>query len=109
MGKIKILGLEDFDFLEKDRIKQLVAEYYTKIERTLKGNLLILHLKKHNAEGSRAKISIHARIENPTFVTLARASDWDINKALHSVLKKLETEIEHKFKPKNKNPKHHKK
>ena len=71
--------------------------YYQKIERDLPG-LLKIHAKNHDKAGERAKYSFHAKIQSPISLINVKGSDWDLHKALHNVLKKVETQIKYKFK-----------
>jgi len=78
---IQILGLNDFKEKEKTDIVDLTKLYYQKIERDLPGLL-----------------KIHAKIQSPISLINVKGSDWDLHKALHNVLKKVETQIKYKFK-----------
>ena len=102
MKNFKILGLEAFDVVERDRIITLSDEYYEKIKRDVEG-ILVLHGKKHDKEGKQAKFSFHARLEAPNPVVEVKGDDWDLSKALHKVFRKVENAIQKKYKTKGKN------
>ena len=98
---IQILGLEDFDEAEKDKIISLSNNYYDKISRELPGKL-VLHGKKHHSEGGRCRYSFHARIQIPNNLINVNGEDWDLAKALHISLSKVENYAKNKFRTEGK-------
>ncbi len=98
---IQILGLHDFDEMEKTKMFLLAERHYEKFSRDLPGKL-VLHAKKHNKEGNRCIYSFHARVQKPSNLINVRDSDWELEKALHKTLVKVEKRIQDKFKTKGK-------
>jgi len=94
---ITILGLDDFDSKEKNKIIDYTNKYSEKIFRDVKG-LLILHCKKHDKEGKRVKYSLHVKIETPTISIRVKDDDWILATALNKVFNKVENRAQHKFK-----------
>ncbi|HJZ18634.1 MAG TPA: HPF/RaiA family ribosome-associated protein [Candidatus Nanoarchaeia archaeon] len=95
----------DFDLLDesdKRDFSRLFNEYSKKIGRKLKNiSSFIVHIKEYNKSGMRKKFSIHVRVIVPTRMIEAEAFDWDFKRALHKVFKKLEEEIERRFRVSN--------
>lgn len=98
---IKVLGLDDFDPVEEKRIIELASEYYDKVKRS-KAALLVLHGKKHEHDGGKSKYSFHARLEGVGALVEVRDDDWDLSRALHRTLRKLENAVQKKYKTKGK-------
>ena len=100
---IQFKGLVNFDTLEEATIKQLAREYYDKLLRDIKDALLVLDLKKYENEGKKVKYALHSRVESgSTLILNTKASDWDLRRTLHKLFKKLERELQHKYKLKGK-------
>jgi len=97
MENIQILGLDDFNETEREVVEEFSMKYYKKIERDLPG-VLRIHAKKHDKTGERCKYSFHAKIQAPNNLINVMDDDWDLHKALNKVLKKVESQIKHKFK-----------
>ncbi len=93
---IQILGLDDFEDDEKSKIIELADSHYKKIKRDLPGKL-VLHAKKHEKDGDRCKYSFHARIQVPNNIVNVNGEDWDLAKALHISLIKVEHYIKNRF------------
>lgn len=99
--KIKFIGLDDFDELEKSIINDVSNKGYNKILRDIKDAVLVLHAKKYDKTGTRSKFSIHARVESgETLIANAKSDDWKLETALHKAMEKIENGIGHKFKVK---------
>jgi len=94
---ITILGLDDFNSIEKRKIIDYIEKYSEKIFRDVEG-ILIVHAKRHEKDGKRVKYSFHVKIESPETLLGAKDDDWILAKALHKVFTKVENEIQHKFK-----------
>ena len=98
MEAIQIVGLEKLEKSEKDAVKLLVGEHFTKIQRHLKDiDAIILNIKEYNKEGKRKKFSLHLRAMAPVHIFEADAADWDLRRTVHKVFEKLENELEHHF------------
>ena len=98
MEPIQIIGGEQLDKTEKEDIKRIANEYFTKIQRQLKNiESLIIHIKEYNKQGTRKKFSLHIRAIAPTRIFEADAVEWELHKALYKAFEKLETELEHHF------------
>jgi hypothetical protein len=100
-NNIQFLGLDDFEETEKTKMQLLAERHYEKFSRDLQGKLII-HAKKHKKEGNRHMYSFHARVQKPSNLINVEGSDWELEKALHKVLVKVENRIQDKFKTKGK-------
>ena len=89
VDNIQVLGLKDFDKFEQERIIELANIYYDKISRSLSGKLVI-HAKKYNSEGRRCMYSFHASIHSPDNLIDVSEDDWELDRAVHKVLKKVD-------------------
>ena len=98
---VKLLGIDDFDEFEKDKIKTLAYEYYDKIKRDHKG-LLILHGKKINDKGNRCVYNFNVKLEAPDPIVAVQEEGWDLALVLHKALSGVENAIQKKFKTKGK-------
>lgn len=103
---IRFIGLVNFDPQEQSIIKELSEEYYDKILRDIQNALLIVDLKKYERKQKNSKYAFHSRVEGPSLMLISKASDWDIKRTLHKLFKKLEKELQHKYKIKGGLPKH---
>lgn len=97
---IKFIGLNTFTKKEATQIKELSELYSKKIIRDFPKANIIIHTKKHETSGKTTKAikySFHARVESPTVLLNSEAADWDLKKVIHETLRKLEMEMQHKF------------
>jgi hypothetical protein len=101
VNDIQILGLDDFNKNEKNKIIELTESHYGRIKRDLPGKL-VLHAKKHEKDGDRCKYSFHARIQIPNNLINVTGADWDLAKALHISLSKVENYAKNKFRTEGK-------
>lgn len=101
MEGIQIEGIGLLKKEEKYQLNKIVNDYADKIERGIKNDFTIdLKLKEYETAGKKDKqhkYSISVTIKTSTKKLSADASDWDLNRTLHSVFKKILVEIEHKF------------
>ena len=99
MKNIEITNIELLDEKEKNIAEKLFQEYYNKIQRQIKNKeaVLKIDIEVYNKGGKRKKYDIAIKIEFATNVFKAKAFDWDFARAVHKVMEKLVTEIEHKF------------
>jgi len=99
MLDIQVKGIELIeDENDQERIKELLNEYGPKIERMLDNDVVLeIHFKEYEKEGNRVKHSVSAKINYANNIFQASDFDWDLARVIHKVMKKLETEIEHKL------------
>ena len=93
---ITIKGLDSFDDFETAKIKEIVFPGYTKIQRDITGALVIL-AKKHQKDGGRAKYSFKGKINTPTTVIDVDSTNWELEKALHILINKIQASAQNKF------------
>jgi len=97
---LRFIGLKAFTEKETNEIRELSELYSQKILRDLPKANIIIHTKKHETAGKvgkAVKYSLHARVEAPSILLSSEAADWDLKKVVHETLRKLETEMQHKF------------
>lgn len=79
-------------------IDKLFNEYDLKIQRELKDeNVLIeIHIKVHDVSKRQKKFNVHVDVVNSVRFG-ATDDDWNLARAIHKVMNKIMSEIEHKF------------
>ncbi len=97
MSVVTYSGLKKLDANDASQLKTLVEHYMEKIERVFPYFDLLFHTKVHKPEG-RIKYSFHGRIDAPSVVLTSEASDWDLARTVHKVMRKLENEARKKYK-----------
>ena len=104
MSQIEKAGFDILNEVEKNSFDRLSSDYMQKIEMKLKNiSSLKVHFKEHHVEGSRKKYSLHAKIILPGKFFEASADDWDFARTVHQLFKKIEEEIENRFRPSDQN------
>ncbi|OGJ15916.1 hypothetical protein A3K74_02345 [Candidatus Pacearchaeota archaeon RBG_13_33_26] len=99
MENLEVVNIEILNEEEKAIANKLFNEYYPRIQRLVKSPLsLKIHFKEYDKEGKKKKYSINAEaIFSGGKVISSDSWSWDFARAIHKAMKKLETEIEHKF------------
>ncbi len=98
MEQIKIIGIKELNDNEVETVNRLAKEYYNKIQRAIKNiTSLVIHVKTYNITGKRKQYEINVKVVAPTKSFDSKAVEWDLAKALHMALGKVERMIEHKF------------
>jgi len=94
---IRYIGLEKLEEEEVDSVISLSDKYYTKVDRELNVNELIIDIKLNSVKGRRKEYTILTKAIFARNVLTAQASAWALRKSLHKVFAKLINEINHKF------------
>jgi len=106
---IQINTKENLNEEEKETLDRLLNEYYEKIKRELKKEIVVnLNLKiyekcKDNKRGKK-KYSLNLKIVN-SVVFKSDSYDYDLAKAVHKAFNKVMSEIEHRLHVSNQNKK----
>jgi ribosome-associated translation inhibitor RaiA len=95
---IQFIGIKDFKPEETEKITEISEHYHEKLKIKVPKFLLKIHTKKQKKAGNRQKFSSHIRIETPHIIAVSESHDWDLTRVLHECFKKLEKELNHKFK-----------
>lgn len=103
--QIRFIGLRDLTQEEANLITTIVEGYKIKFERDIPDFILIVRTKKLRKAGNKQKFSIHTRLQNPNNIIVSQAADWDFTRTIHKSMKKLESELAHKFKTEGHLPK----
>ena len=99
---VQFVGLTKLDPADQKRIKDIIFEYFIKLERELKNiRGLKLHFKEYE-KGGRRKCSVHLTINAETgpltVDKLYSRAQWDPITATHSILKNARLRIIHQYK-----------
>lgn len=100
MENIEVINLGILNEKEKAIADKLFNEYYSKIQRLVKTPLsLRIDIKEYKKEGKGKKFSLNAEaVFSGGKLISSSAWDWNLAKAIHKLMKKIENEIEKKFK-----------
>ena len=95
---IQYVGLDLLNEKDIETLTRISEKELPKLERYYPNETLVLVIKTHSrSQGTRAKISIHAKIDAPKIKVIAKADDWDTAKATHKIFNKLKEEAKHKL------------
>ncbi|MCK9595823.1 hypothetical protein M0R19_01420 [Candidatus Pacearchaeota archaeon] len=95
---IEIIHAEILTEQERKIAHKLFDEYYLKIKRMIKRDFLLkVHFKEYEKAGKNKKYSLNCEIFFSGKMINSSSWDYDLARAIHKTLKKIETEIEHKF------------
>ena len=98
MEQIKIIGIKELNEEEIDIVNKLAKEYYSKVQRAIKNiTSIVIHVKIYNVTGKRKQYEVNVKVVAPTKSFDSKAVEWDLAKALHMALGKVERMIEHRF------------
>jgi len=107
MKNIKITGAENLGRFQLFNLGRISNSYYNKIARSIHNDFqLNIKLKCHEKAGKgdkekdkkkMRKFGVQLQVKTATRGLDSSASDWDLNRTLHSAFKKLLSEIEHRF------------
>jgi hypothetical protein len=92
---IKFIGLNELGDKDKETIIRVIDHDYEKTHSALKKATAIVFHIKVLAKGKAKKYSIHIRAEVPTKLITAKAVDWDIARATHKAMDKINGEMDH--------------
>ena len=101
MERVELEGIENLDKDQKYQLNKIVNHYFDKIKRVIKNDMtLFVKIKQYETAGKKDKAkksSIQVIVKTSVKNLEASSSDWDLNRTLHGVFKKILAEIEHKF------------
>ena len=99
MADIEITHEEILTKEEREIAKKLLKEYYPKIQRMTKTPIKIkIDMKEYDKDGKNKKYSLNSKIIFSGKMLSSSAWDWDLARAIHKAMNKLENEAEHKWK-----------
>ena len=99
MADIEITHEEILTEEEREIAKKLLNEYYPKIQRMTKTPIKIkIDIKEYDKEGKNKKYSINSQVIFSGKMLSSSSWDWDLARAIHKAMIKLENEAEHKWK-----------
>jgi len=97
---VYFIGLNHLDRYDQKRIKDIIYNQTSKLEREFKGlNALRFHFKKYD-EGGSVKYSVHLLIDGPTrpIVVDTNTSNWDAVLVVNRIFDKARLRLEKIFK-----------
>jgi ribosome-associated translation inhibitor RaiA len=99
---MELIETKGFDLLgkeERELAKNILEEYHPKIQRQIKNSLVIkAQLREYKKDSKEKKYSFHIEAIFAGKVISAQAYGLDLSKAIHQAMKKIESEIEKKYK-----------
>jgi len=106
MVQLKTTGFDILTEKDKSNFNKILSEHSRRIKNKLKNiEEIKIHLKEYNYEGNikdkNKKYSINLTVSYAGKFLKANSVDWDLSKVFHKVFKKIESEVEKKFKQSN--------
>jgi ribosome-associated translation inhibitor RaiA len=98
MEEVEIKNIEILTPDEKKFTEKILDEYYKKIKRMIKDSpKLTVHIKEYKTDGKGKKFSLNTELFFSGKKLKSESVDWDLTRALHKAMIKLQTELEHKL------------
>jgi ribosome-associated translation inhibitor RaiA len=99
MADIEIIGVKLLTEKQKEIADIILNEYHKKIQRLIKNPLLLkVHIKEYDKDGKKSKYSINTEAIFAGKMIESSSWDYDFARAIHKAMKKIESEMEKKFK-----------
>lgn len=96
--EIKITNIDTLTAEEKKVADKLLKEYLSKIQRLLGTDVTLkIDFKEYDKEGKNKKYSINFQAIFSGDMINSSSWDWDLARAIHKGMTKIENEIEHKY------------
>lgn len=93
---IQLSGIRGFKNDERIIMDRIIDEYKEKFSKLLNtAGTITIYFKKEKKQGDKVKYSIKLRVDKPKLE--ASSLEWELSDALHKVLKRVESEIRHRF------------
>lgn len=91
--RIEVSNAAKLDSFQKSKAETALSTSFDKLQRLFRNELLLhVHFKQHEAEGRRAKHSVHLKLNIPGNTFVASETGWNPVNALQSALDALERE-----------------
>jgi ribosome-associated translation inhibitor RaiA len=98
MEEVEIKNIEILTPDEKKITEKILDEYFKKIKRLIKDSpTLKVQIKEYKTDGKGKKFSLNTELSFSGKKLKSESVDWDLTKALHKAMVKLQTELEHKL------------
>ncbi|MDD5649962.1 MAG: hypothetical protein PHF86_06005 [Candidatus Nanoarchaeia archaeon] len=94
---IKYTGLKSLNLMDQTKLKNVFEMEYEKIRR-MYGNDMDLSITVKTDSEEKKKYSINAKIDGPSKIITAEATDRDITAVSREIVKKLKNELQKKYK-----------
>lgn len=90
---VRISGIQEEDIYIKSLIDSEITNEVKKLGKIIDINYLVLHVTTSKATGRRKNYSVKGKLITKFGYYFANNSDWDLTKAIRSVMHKFEREI----------------
>ncbi|MCK9568019.1 hypothetical protein M0R72_03635 [Candidatus Pacearchaeota archaeon] len=98
MKEVVIENIEILTPEEKEIAEKILGEYFKKLKRLIKDSpTLKVYIKEYKTEGKGKKFSLNTELSFSGKKLKSESVDWDLTRALHKAMVKLQTELEHKL------------
>ena len=98
MKEVEIKNIEILTDEQKKISEKIIEEYFKKIKRVLKESPKVtVQIKEYKKEGNKGRFSINANFFFAGKRIESDSMDWDLSKALHKAMIKIQNEIEYRF------------
>ncbi|MBS3172393.1 hypothetical protein J4438_02340 [Candidatus Woesearchaeota archaeon] len=93
---IILTGLENFDDIEKTKVNLILNSDLKKI-KGFSGTLQVQG-KKLQKQGKKSSYVFTGKYQLPEDTIYAESNEWELEKALHSLINKVNNSVKHKYK-----------
>ena len=91
--KIQVSNLPELDGFEESKVEGVLRISFDKLQRLVNNEMLLsAHFKQHEADGKRAKSSVHLKLGIPGKTIIASETGWNPINVLQAALNVLERE-----------------
>ncbi len=90
---VQITGLDAEDPEVYELLYEMIGKSMKRIDRIQSPKVFTIHVTTYHHEGMKSKYSIHARLTTDHGMHYSKASDWNLNKGVNSVLEMLERNL----------------
>ncbi len=97
---VQFVGIKNLTEEENSILNDICNKSFQRLDKISKKAKLMLVIKKNEKKGAKPQYILDAHFNSPSLTIKAKSDDWELKKAVHILIDKLETEIIKKTKPK---------
>lgn len=90
---VQLVGTKNLTEEENSIFNDVWTSSIQRLDRISKKAKLMLVIKKNEKKGAKPQYIIDAHYNNQQFILKAKSDDWNLKKAVHMLIDRLETEI----------------
>lgn len=90
---VEVSGIQKEDSFVQKIVDEEITSEVKKLAKLFRINRLVLHVEKHQKTDAKIRYDVHGRLITNHGYFFADFSDWDLSKAVKSILDKLEREV----------------